>query len=240
MATALSNYIKTGVGLPDDEGKKRLLSCCHILYGHETAISCLAFCSELDVKVSGSVDGVICVHSVRQGIFVRAIQPKDFSRGRSVVRKLALHSKGIFVAHLDDKTLQMFTVNGVRLGSADVGENLFAMEICSGGEMLVTGGENCNVVIRTLNDLAVRCVLELTSHGPIRCIAFTPEDFSPSPQYMYIGTDDGNVTIVDRDPLQRNDDEGDDGLPLWTVHDGRSPDPNAPHWWGRERTSSRS
>eukprot|EP00565_Helicotheca_tamesis_P009423 CAMPEP_0185740266 /NCGR_PEP_ID=MMETSP1171-20130828/37419_1 /TAXON_ID=374046 /ORGANISM="Helicotheca tamensis, Strain CCMP826" /LENGTH=65 /DNA_ID=CAMNT_0028412071 /DNA_START=213 /DNA_END=406 /DNA_ORIENTATION=- len=65
------------------------------------------------------------------------------------------------------------------------------MAICTGGEMLVTGGESCHVVVRSMRDLSVLCVLDLSNHGPIRCITLTPSSLNPAPQFMYIGTDDG-------------------------------------------------
>jgi WD40 repeat protein len=279
MAAALSSS-KTSTtvehtGASNTKEKERLLTCCHVLYGHEAPVSCIAFSSVLDIKLSGSVDGVIVAHSVRRAKFIRAIHVWDnntdrdstttgndscadyaenegqnvlqkgnstsscanrsFSRGRAAVRKLVLDNSGIFVAHLEDGMLQMFTINGVRLCTADAGEKLNAMDICPGGEMLVTGGENCHVVIRTLHDLAVRCVLDLSSHGPIRCISFTPPEMNPAPQFMYIGTDDGRLTVVDRDPQQTFEEEYvDGGLPMWRVHDGATEEKLFSNtWWTR-------
>lgn len=235
LSTTLSEgIIKSGLGTTEGIDN-RILCCCHVLWGHQEAITCIAFCSELDVKVSGSMDGVICVHTVRSGAFIRKICLEENSHDHAAVRKLALDTSGSFVAHYDDGMLHMFTVNGVKLARANAGEKIYAMEICPGGDMLVTGGENCNVVIRSLNDLSVRCVLDLTSHGPIRCITFTPEHFNPAPQYMYIGTEDGKVTIVDKDPLQYgNEEPQESGLPLWQVHDGRTLETEDVSWFGRK------
>jgi len=208
MSIALTDgYVQTALGTNDEDS---ILNCCHVLWGHSAPVTCLSFSSDLDVVVSGAMDGVICVHTVRQGKFIRKIHTGKFfsdvdsastsSREKEVfVKKLALNDHGRFVAHLEDGMLQSYTINGVKLGCADAGEKLNAMEICSDGEMLVTGGESCHVVIRTLSDLIVRCVLDLSTHGPIRCISITPDDLNPAPQVMYIGTDDGKVTIVDRD-----------------------------------------
>merc|ERR1711862_883307 len=107
----------------------------------------------------------------------------------------------------------------------------FILQISTGAEMLITGGHNCHVVIRTLHDLAVRCVLDLTVHGPIRCITLAAPDFNPHSEIMYIGTEDGRVTVVDSDKLESNDTEF-DGLPLWKYHDGSSDDNrNNNNWW---------
>ena len=249
MANAISNgCIKTGSNFKSENGKSNFLSCCHILWGHETEISCIAFQSDSDLKVSGSVDGVICIHSVRRGLFIRTINVwennvdsqrgtihrSSLTRGPACVRKLALDLWGNFVAHLDDGMLYVYTVNGTRLGCTDTGETLHAMEISGDGKMLVTGGENCKVVIRTVHDLAVQCVLDLTSHGPIQCIAFTPSSLNPLPQFMFVGTKDGKITIVDRDPAQGKGHANDIGLPHWTTHDGNATDEGG-NWWSERR-----
>lgn len=45
----------------------------HVLYGHSDAISTVATNAELDVVLSGSADGTIIVHSLREGIYTRSI-----------------------------------------------------------------------------------------------------------------------------------------------------------------------
>jgi len=224
MANAITN------GRLSKEGSEtKFLNCCHILCGHEAPISCIAFCSDLDIKVSGSLDGVICVHSVPKGKLVRVIRFWDWHEenaqeeaknrnGRPAVRGLALDKWGNFVSHFDDGMLQLFTINGSRLASAHAGEKLHAMEICSDQNMIVTGGENCNVVIRNLHDLAVQCVLDLSSHGQIRCLSLNPGTQSSSSQYIFVGTNDGKITIIYRDKsqgIEKESGEQEGGLPVW-------------------------
>jgi WD40 repeat protein len=45
----------------------------HILYGHDDAVTCVAIDVEMDVVVSGSDDGTIIVHNLRDGAYVRSI-----------------------------------------------------------------------------------------------------------------------------------------------------------------------
>jgi hypothetical protein len=47
--------------------------------------------------------------------------------------------------------------------------------------------------------LRVLSGLDLSRHGPIRCICLTPEELNPVPQNLFIGSDDGMISIVDRD-----------------------------------------
>jgi len=222
MAVALTNpYVQTALKNSGEGEHNKILCCCHVLWGHESSVSCLAFSSDLDVVLSGAIDGVICVHSVRSGDFVRSVRVDDsFELNRTKsndsysddsqscgndnsfhectgVRLLALDTTGTFVAHMEDGMLYIYTVNGVYLCSTDSGDLLHTMEICPNSEMLVTGGDRGHVVMRNLSDLGVRCVLDLTTHGPIRCISFTPAESIPTPQYMIVGTDDGMMTVVD-------------------------------------------
>jgi WD40 repeat protein len=200
MAIALSDgYVQTALGASND--REQLLSCCHVLWGHETAVSCVALSSDLDVTVSGSLGGTICVHTVRRGQFIRSTQIKRKGSQKVVeVRKIILDTHGTFVAHTEDGGLHAYTINGVFLCCVDAKEHLHDMKITSNGEILITGGDKGHVVVRTVRDLRMLSMLDLSRHGPIRCITLTPEELNPIPQFLFIGSDDGLMTIVDRDP----------------------------------------
>lgn len=205
MAIALSDgYVQTVLGASNDGGQ--VLSCCHVLWGHTSAVTCVGLDSDLDAVVSGSQSGDLCVHTIRRGEFVRSYRPPALVAGTSAgaVKKVALDTTGNMVVHMEDHGLHAYTVNAVRLSWTNAGEELYDMKICSGGEFLVTGGKRCQVLIRTVVDLNHVCsMLDLTKHGPIRCIALTPDDLNPTEQFLFIGSDDGMMTIVDEDPLKR-------------------------------------
>lgn len=235
MATALTDgYIQTALGKKENDAKESILNCCQVLWGHEAAVSCLSFSSDLDIVVSGSVNGVICVHTARRGSFIRSIWVHDFlkiskaygNNKGTAVRKLALNDHGTFVAHLENYSLLMYTVNGVKLGLADAGEKLNAMEIVPGGDLLVTGGEICQVVIRTLRDLSVKCIVDVKKQGPIRCISCTPSELNPAKQFMYVGSESGKVTIISKN--QSSDKSNDDSSTISYASD--VPDKNS-YWW---------
>lgn len=199
MAIAVSDgYAQTALGSTNDG--EQLLSCCRVLWGHETAVTCIDLSSDLDVIVSGDAGGIVCIHTVRLGEYIRSFRPPPLAKKPSGVRKVSLHQLGKFVVHTEDCGLHTYTVNGVRLCSKDAGEKLNDMAVCSGGEILVTGGERCHVLIRNVSTLEILSMLDLSRHGPIRCISLTPEDLNPIPQVMFIGSDDGMITIVDEDP----------------------------------------
>ena len=48
-------------------------SPCQTLYGHDDVVNCIAVNGELDMVVSGSDDGTILVHSLREGTYIRSI-----------------------------------------------------------------------------------------------------------------------------------------------------------------------
>ena len=200
MAIALSDgYVQTALGASND--REQLLSCCHVLWGHETAVSCVGLSSDLDVTVSGSVGGTICVHTIRRGQFIRCIQVKRKGSQKVVgVRKIVLDTYGTFAAHTEDCGLHAYTINGVFLCCVDAKEHLHDMKIASNGEILITGGDKGHVVVRAVRDLRMLSMLDLSRHGPIRCITLSPEELNPMPQFLFIGSDDGLMTIVDRDP----------------------------------------
>lgn len=199
MAVALSDgYVQTARG-STIEGDQ-LLSCCRVLWGHDSPIACVDLSSDLDVTVSGSLGGTVCVHTLRLGEYIRSFRPPRMSKELAGVSLLSLHKYGILVVHMQDGGLHTYTVNGVRLCSKDAGERLNVIDICSNGEIVVTGGERCHVLLRSVHSMEILSVLDLSRHGPIRCLSLTAESLNPIPQVIFIGSDDGYITIVEADP----------------------------------------
>lgn len=98
-----------------------LLVCAHVLWGHFSPITAISYNSDLELVLSGSASGILCIHSAKNGAFVRSI---DFLRGKSI-DVLVLTSSGYIVAHSwDDKMLHLFWVNGNHITSANVSERL--------------------------------------------------------------------------------------------------------------------
>lgn len=198
VALALSDgYVQTALGASNDG--ENLLTLCHVLWGHTHPISCLDVQSDLDVVVSGDLGGFLCVHTIRGGEFIRTICPSAKGRG-SAIRKVALDPHGTIATCTEDQVLHVHTINGAHLCSAHADDVLHDMKICSSGEILVSGGDKGELVIRTLRDLTIRSVLDISKHGPIRCLSLTPDELNPVPQYMFIGSHDGMITVVSEDP----------------------------------------
>ncbi len=202
MAAVLSDgYTQTALGRRPNENQ--VLTCCQVLVGHESAVSCVALSSELGIVVSGSTGGKICIHKLRTGEFVRSFNPSKLNSGTKdihnlvPVTKIILEEHGRMVIQMGDYQLYTFTVNGVCLCSVNAEEQIHDMKIT--GEVVVTGGENGHVYIRNLTTLKILSGLNLSKHGPIRCVSFTPADLNPLPQFLFIGSDDGMISIVEQD-----------------------------------------
>jgi WD40 repeat protein len=194
MAAALADgYVQTAFGgrTKDDE----ILSCCHVLWGHETPVCSVDLSSELDVVASGSTGGKICLHLLRTGKFIRSFRPSELPD--ISVRKIVLERHGRMVVQTSDLQMSTFTVNGACLCTVDAGERVQDMKIT--GEVVISGGDTGHVYIRNLSTLKVLSGLDLSRHGPVRSLCLTPDDLNPVPQYLFIGSDDGMISIVEND-----------------------------------------
>lgn len=201
LASALSDgYVQTAIGSSNDG--EQILTCCHVLWGQDTPITCVDISTELDVTVSGSEGGQICIHTVRRGDFIRSLQPRPLSKRKTSisVSRICLHKCGNLVVSMSDSGLHTYSVNGTCLSSTGIDQDIADMHITSNGEYLISGGSKCQVWIRRVSDLEhVFAMLDLSKHGPIHSIAMTPDELNPLKQHLFIGSDDGMITIVDED-----------------------------------------
>uniref|UniRef100_A0A7S2PGR8 BEACH domain-containing protein n=1 Tax=Skeletonema marinoi TaxID=267567 RepID=A0A7S2PGR8_9STRA len=197
LATAITDGYVSSLGLDDNE-----ITCAHVLFGHVSPITCVAICSKLDVVISGSKDGSICIHNIRSGKFVRSLhvdavakEVKDScARSNGITpQKLVIHMDGSFIAYFSDGSLMVITINGQCICKADVGEKINAMLICHESEALITGGELGSVRVRTLYDLRVQCTLNIKKYGPITTLALTSD-----PNFLCVGSSNGFLSVVFR------------------------------------------
>ena len=94
------------------------LTCVQSLWGHHSPVQCLSYAPELDLVLSGSQDGLLCLHTVRKGRFVRSVHAMA---GKRVDLVLA-SSPGYLLAHSwADHSLHLFWINGEALVTVDMG-----------------------------------------------------------------------------------------------------------------------
>ena len=131
------------------------MRCCHVLWGYDSPVVMVDFNSDLDVAVSGSESGRICLHTLRRGEFLHAFQPPPIlARGRnhphqaSAIVKLAI-DMGVLVVHTEDQGLHTYTMNSVRLCNTHADEKLNDLHLCSDDQILVMGRYWCQVLVWT-------------------------------------------------------------------------------------------
>jgi len=94
-----------------------VLVCVHTLCGHRSPVLSISYSSTLDLVLSGGADGLLCMHSVRNGKFIRSIRCPSCSSADLVV----LSHSGYAVVHSwSDNRLQVLWVNGQLLLSRDL------------------------------------------------------------------------------------------------------------------------
>jgi len=200
FASSLTDgYVYSSLGF-----ESGLLRCCHVLLGHVSPITCVAMSTKLDVIISGSEDGSICIHNIRSGKFVRSLHvdasTKEVKHSCAIngisVRKLAIHVDGTFVANFSDESIYLFTVNGQKLADMNLEEQLYSMIICQQSERLITGGEKGLAKIWTLHDLSLDCTVDVSTYGAITSLVLTPLDTSQTAQYLCVGSSNGSLSIV--------------------------------------------
>ena len=71
------------------------LVCVHVLCGHQSPVTAIYYSSDLDLVMSGSKDGIVCLHSASRGEFIRAI---NRLQGESI-DVLFISPQGYLVVH---------------------------------------------------------------------------------------------------------------------------------------------
>jgi WD40 repeat protein len=88
------------------------LECIHTLWGHHSPIQSISFSSDSDVILSGGSDGLLCLHTARQGVYIRSMTEMV---GSSIDVSLAA-SSGYLLAHSwSNMQLALYWMNGEHL-----------------------------------------------------------------------------------------------------------------------------
>lgn len=169
-------------------GSNNTIVCVHTLYGHQYPVKSISYNVDLDLVLSGSTNGLLCLHSVRKGTYVRSITHME---GNSADLVLAT-SPGYLVAHSwSDLQLHLFWINGQHLLSTTLTEGIECMISNSSGNILVCGSSTGVVTFREMWSLKEVFTLNLESHGSIKSLWFS-DDF----QFLFIGSEDGTFSVA--------------------------------------------
>ena len=83
--------------------------CVHVLCGHQSPVTAIYYSSDLDLVLSGSQDGIICLHSASRGEFIRMI---NRLQGESI-DVLFISPQGYIIVHSwSAAKVMVFWVNG--------------------------------------------------------------------------------------------------------------------------------
>ena len=196
----VDGYIQTalGGGFSDNGNNNDVLRCCHCLWGHVTPVVRVAVDSNIDVVLSGSDMGRVCIHTLRRGEFIRSFSPPALSSlsGKSTpgkdqnhsysqndatttaaivaVHQIALGTEGMMVIQMSDMGLHTYTINGLRRCTINANELYHAMTLIDMDHIVITGGDRGHVLFRQVSDLMVVVTwMDVSRHGPIRCLTLS-------------------------------------------------------------------
>ena len=115
IAAALAEDLHTTTFATEDEtDADPALVCINVLCGHDTPVCALSYSHNHDLLLSGSQSGLLCLHTVRKGRFIRTIRSLHGVSANVVL----LTSPGYLVAHSwMDLSLHLFWLNGQQLGN---------------------------------------------------------------------------------------------------------------------------
>ncbi|KAL9909105.1 neurobeachin-like protein 1 isoform 2-T2 [Glossina fuscipes fuscipes] len=143
------------------------------LYGHDGAISSVAIYTELDMVVSGSLDGTVNIYTIQDGQFVRTLKPigcTEFCVQISYVT-VSYHGHIAFSA-LDDTShsVHVYSINGTNLGSKYVSGRVTGLTTAS--DYLVVADDAGDITMSRLHGL--KPVFDIPLHVPVQTVVVTP------------------------------------------------------------------
>ena len=168
-----------------------------VLSGHDKSISCVALSTELDMAVSGSEDGTVNVYTIKEGQYIRTLEPintigpgitdskrMDTQKGLEIcppsqiikdftVAQLQLSYQGhvVFTGHGKQvHSIQTFTMNGHHLHSSPVGHRITSLVVQD--DFIFCGDENGDLILRDL--FTGKTLHSLPLHLPIQAVMLVP------------------------------------------------------------------
>ncbi|XP_037907722.1 neurobeachin-like protein 1 isoform X2 [Hermetia illucens] len=145
------------------------------LYGHDDSISCVAIYTELDLVVSGSLDGTVNVYTIKDGQFVRSLKPVGCTEPYVQISFITISYQGhIAFSALDDTShsVHVYSVNGTNLGSKYVSGRVTGLT--TAGDFLVVADDAGDITMSRLYGL--KPVYDIPLHVPIQTVVVTPNN----------------------------------------------------------------
>ncbi|XP_046650912.1 neurobeachin-like protein 1 isoform X2 [Daphnia pulicaria] len=169
-----------------------VLKSVQVLYGHDKTVTCVGLSTSLDMAVSGSLDGTVNVHTIKEGQYIRTLHAAgraDFDR--IVITQLWLSDRGdvVFAAEEKDNfSIQSYSINGERIGLSYSPFAFTALASASDG-YVVCGDSNGNVTIRRIISLVP--VFDIPMQSCIEDLVMAPRNTQ-----LLVALRDGKVVVV--------------------------------------------
>jgi hypothetical protein len=150
-------------------GSSSLLVCVHVLCGHHNPITSLSYSSELDLILSSSADGSLCLHSVKSGEFVKMVaMPSGTS-----IDCVYLAPQGFLIAHSwTDLQLAVYSLNSHKLATSTAVTKLECFTSNPLSNILVCGSSSGNLLFLNISDLSEMRMLEIIDCPGVKCFSF--------------------------------------------------------------------
>lgn len=165
----------------DDTLDPAVLACVHVFWGHDSPVSALSHSAHHDLLISGSINGMVCIHEVSSGNFIRAIYRFRGHRIESVLVTV----QGHVIIHTES-ILAVYWVNGESLEEIKLSHRFkilfsFISIICDAvnvcrlscvvlditENVVICGSIHGDVSVLSIPYLEVIRVFDLSDHGPV-------------------------------------------------------------------------
>ena len=166
------------------------LKSVQVLYGHDKPVTCVGISMSLDMAVSGSLDGTVNVHTIKEGQYIRTLEALQAMSIQRIITQLALWDKGDIVFTAEEKenfSIHAYTINGEEVGLSYSPFAFTALATAKG--YVITGDANGEVTIR--NVLGLVPVVNMPMHSPVEDLTVAPRN-----THLVIALRDGKTVVV--------------------------------------------
>lgn len=160
------------------------------LYGHDQAVTSVAIKTDLDLAVSGSLDGQVNMYCIESGQLVRSLRPVGCTGINIEVSFVTVNYQGhVAFSVLDDTSfsVHVYSINGNHLGSKYVSGRVTNLSTMS--DHLVVADDAGDITISRLSGL--KPVFDIPLHIPVETITTTPGN-----SHILASMRDGSLAVV--------------------------------------------
>ncbi|KAI9560727.1 putative neurobeachin-like protein 1-like isoform X3 [Daphnia sinensis] len=169
-----------------------VLKSVQVLYGHDKTVTCVGLSTSLDMAVSGSLDGTVNVHTIKEGQYIRTLHASGRTDiERIIITQLWLSDRGDVVFSAEEKdnfSIQSYSINGEKCGLSYSPYAFTALSSASDG-YVACGDSNGNVTIRRIISLVP--VFDIPMQSPIEDLVMAPRNTQ-----LLVALRDGKVVVV--------------------------------------------